>query len=504
MSKDALDLVAGVDIGLTGMKVVAFDLNGNIVATASAPSPQNLPKPHWIERDGHDYWDAFGKMCRDLNAKVNELGGTIISIGISAHGDGAWLIDENFNPTRPGILSLDSRAIDTAAQLMAEHKDDLIRVTGQGVVPASTGAVLKWIADNEPEAIERARWFVAAKDFLRIWLTGQVGTDLTEASTAFCNVNTQDYDDEAFEIYGLESLRDKAPQIDECTDVVGKVIALAAHHTGFPEGTPVVAGCHDVDAGAIGAGAVSPGHLAVMAGTWSINEVITDKPTVGDGWLARSFVNRGKWMNMSISPASSANLEWFVNTLCAADADAARREGRSPYAFVDDEVSATQDTDPAAYCVPFLYGNPMGIDASAVFSGLRAWHTRGHVLRAIYEGIAFTHRIHCDWLTSAMDVTEVRVVGGVTNSKIWPQYFADTLNKPILIPDVKEGGALGTAMLAAVGVGAFADLNAAAAAMGSDTTRIDPTVAGADLMAKRYAAFSQQVDIELPWWAANR
>jgi L-xylulokinase len=387
---------------------------------------------------------------------------------------------------------------------MSERKDDLIRVTGQGVVPASTGAVLKWIAENEPEAIEKARWFVAAKDFLRIWLTGEVGTDLTEASTAFCNVNTQDYDDEAFEIYGLEELRDKAPVIQACTEVVGKVHELAHQHTGFPVGTPVVAGCHDVDAGAIGAGAVSPGHLAVMAGTWSINEVITDKPTVGDGWLARSFVDKGLWMNMSISPASSANLEWFINTLCAAEADAARREGRSPYAFVDQEVSQVADSDQPAFFVPFLYGNPYNYDASAVLSGVRAWHTRGNILRAIYEGIAFTHKIHCDWLINAMDVTEVRVVGGVTNSGIWPQMFADSINKSILIPEVKEGGALGTAMLAAVGAGAFSDLTAAAAAMGAGSRQVDPTPQGVELMATRYAPFLEQIKLQEPWWAANK
>ncbi len=504
MSNEARELVAGVDVGLTGMKVVAFDLNGTQVASASTPSPQNLPKPYWIERDGHDYWDAFGKICRELNAQIDKLGGRIIALGISAHGDGAWLIDENHNPTRPGILSLDSRAIDTAAALMANHKDDLMRVTGQGVVPASTGAVLKWVADNEPEAIEKARWFVAAKDFLRIWLTGEVGTDLTEASTAFCNVRTQDYDDEAFSIYGLESLRDKAPQIDACTDVVGTVTELASQHTGFAVGTPVVAGCHDVDAGAIGAGAVNPGQLAVMAGTWSINEVITDTPTVGDGWLARSFVEKGLWMNMSISPASSANLEWFVNTLCAAEVDAARREGRSPYAFIDHEVGAVGDDDHPAVFVPFLYGNPYGYDASAVFSGLRAWHTRGNVLRAIYEGIAFTHKIHCDWLVDAMAVTEARVVGGVANSKIWPQLFADAMNLPILIPDVKEGGALRTAMLAAVGAGAYPNLAAAAAAMGSSARQVDPTPEGVEKMAQRYAAFSQQISVEEPWWRDNK
>ncbi len=503
MSNDAHELVAGVDVGLTGMKVIAFDLAGNIVATAKSPSPQTIPQPYWVERDGHDYWDAFGKMCRDLNKQVAALGGRIISLAISAHGDGVWLLDENHNPVRPGILSLDSRAIDTAARLMAEKGDDLLRVTGQPVFPASTGAVLKWLADNEPEALEKARWFVAAKDFLRVWLTGEVGTELTEASTAFTNVYTQEYDDEAFEIYGLQHLRNKAPRIDACTDVVGKVTVLASQHTGFEIGTPVVAGCHDVDAGAIGAGAVRAGQMAVMAGTWSINEVITDTPTIGD-WLARSFVEKGMWMNMSASPASSSNLEWFVNTLCAAEVAAAERAGRSPYAFVDEEVSQVKDTDQAAYFVPFLYGNPFDIDASAVLSGLRAWHTRGHLLRAVYEGIAFTHRIHCDRLLDKIDVSEIRVVGGVSNSKIWPQLFADSLNRSILIPDVSEGGALGTAMLAAVGAGVFADLTAAAAAMGSGTRQVDPNPERVDLMAERFAAFSDQIKVERPWWTAHK
>jgi L-xylulokinase len=154
--------------------------------------------------------------------------------------------------------------------------------------------------------------------------------------------------------------------------------------------------------------------------------------------------------------------------------------------------------------VPFLYGNPYGYDASAVLSGVRAWHTRGNILRAIYEGIAFTHKIHCDWLINAMDVTEVRVVGGVTNSGIWPQIFADSLNKSILIPEVKEGGALGTAMLAAVGAGAFSDLAAAAAAMGAGSRQVDPTPQGVELMAERYASFSDQITLQEPWWAKNK
>ena len=356
--------------------------------------------------------------------------------------------------------------------------------------------------ENEPESLQRARWFVAAKDFLRGMLTGSIGTDLTEASTAFTDVHTQQYSPEAFALYGLEELEAKAPPIAAPGDIVGGVSRLAHLATGLPEGLPVIAGLHDVDAGAIGAGAVRPGQLAVMAGTWSINEVISDRPVTGDTWFCRAFVERGSWMNMSISPASSANLEWFVTTLCAAEMDAARRAGLNPYAFIDREVGEV-GTEDAVTFLPFLYGNPMGIDASASMSGLRAWHKRGHLLRGIYEGIAFNHRIHCDPLVEAFSVEDIRVVGGVTQSSIWPQLFADTMGKPILIPVGGEGGALGVAMVAAVGVGRFANLTEASEAMGTTTTTVEPTAEGTALMQQRFERFMSLVDTQQPWWAAQ-
>ena len=497
------ELVLGVDIGLTGMKVVAFNLSGEPVHEARENSPQDIPQPHWVERDGREFWALFGRMMRALTTKIDAAGDTAVAIGISAHGDGAWLVDENGDAIRPGILSLDSRGINTAARLNESSFDDLLRVTGQGVGPASPGVVLRWLKENEPENYQKARWFVFAKDFIRLHLTGTVGTDLTEASTAFTDVNTQEYVDEAFEIYGLEELKDKAPPIARPIDVVGEVTHLSHLHTGLPEGLPVVAGLHDVDAGAIGAGAVRSGQLAVMAGTWSINEVISDKPKLGKEWFCRAFVDKGMWMNMSISPASSANLEWFATTLCQADMDALKRQGEDPYSFIDKEIAQTKDTDDLVTFLPFLYGNPLGIDGSATFAGLRAWHNRGHLLRAVYEGIAFNHKVHCDPLVKAFGVDDIRLVGGVTRSSIWPQMFADAMGMPVSIPVKTEGGALGTAMVAAVGAGRFEDLSAAAAAMGSETRTIEPTAEGMALMQERFARFMEQVEAQKPWWKSQ-
>lgn len=494
------ELIIGVDVGLTGMKAVAFTAEGDVAYESREASPQKMPQPHWVERDGREFWGLFSRMTRNLTAQIDAGSDSIAVIGVSAHGDGAWLIDEHGDAVRPGILSLDSRGMETAARLNEAQGEDLLRVTGQRVGPASPGVVLRWLKENEPQHMEAARWFVSAKDFIRTMLTGVIGTDLTEASTAFTDVNTQDYSGEAFALYGLEELEAKAPPISVPTTVVGTVSRLAHLNTGLPEGLPVVAGLHDVDAGAIGAGAVKPGQLAVMAGTWSINEVISDKPMIGDQWFCRAFVERGSWMNMSISPASSANLEWFVHTLCQADVDAARRSGSNPYGFMDHEVEMADESGDIITFLPFLYGNPLNIDASATFAGLRAWHTRGHLLRSIYDGIAFNHRLHCDPLVDAFGVDDIRVVGGVTRSALWPQIFADTMDKPISLPLAEEGGALGTAMIAAVGAGVFPDLTGAADAMGSGTRTIEPSAEGVARMQARYERFRAQIDAQRPWW----
>lgn len=497
------ELVLGADVGLTGMKVVAFNLKGEPVHVAREASPQEMPHPHWVERDGREFWALFARLMRDVTQQMEAAGDTPIALGISAHGDGGWLVDENGDAVRPGILSLDSRGLQLAAKLNETSFDELLRVTGQGVGPASPGVVLRWLKENEPEAYDRSRWFIFAKDFLRARLTGSIGTDLTEASTAFVDVHSQQYSPEAFKIYGLEELEAKAPPISRPIDVVGVVTRLAHLTTGLPEGLPVVAGLHDVDAGAIGAGAVRAGQLAVMAGTWSINEVISDRPKLGKEWFCRAFVDKGMWMNMSISPASSANLEWFATTLCQAELDDARRRGEDPYGFVDREIAQTKDTDDLVTFLPFLYGNPLNIDGSATFAGLRAWHHRGHLLRALYEGIAFNHRVHCDPLIEAFGVDDIRVVGGVTRSSIWPQMFADAMGKPIRIPVKAEGGALGTAMVAAVGVGRFADLTEASTAMGSEVMVVEPTDAGTALMQSRFDSFMAQVEAQKPWWKAQ-
>lgn len=495
------ELVIGADVGLTNMKAVAFDLAGKTHFSSSAPSPNSAPKPHWSERDGRSFWQSFAGMIRDLTEQVSDAGGfEIIGLGICAHGDGIWLVDQHGDAVRPGILSLDSRAQKLADRMNAEAEERILDLSGMNSWTGSPPTLLRWLKDNEPEALDAAKYCIAAADFLRGMLTGSIGTNLTDASNGLFDIAKQEYSDEILDIFGISDLRKKLPTPIRCYDVAGKVSLLASKTTGLREGLPVIAGCHDVNASAIGAGVIRGGQLAVMAGTWSINEVISDAPVLDKRWWTGAFVHKGQWKSESSSPAGSLNLEWFVKNLARVDAEVLERAGKSRFEFVDHEVRNHPVAKDYVTFLPYLSGNPLGVDASGSFSGLRAWHERGDLLRGLYEGLAFNHRQHCEALFEQFDVSNIRVVGGVAQSQEWPKIFAASIGRPVEISKVSEAGALGTAIMVAVAAGAFSDLQSAVSAMEAERRIVEPDPELVGAMEIHYQHYRDLVDGMRPWW----
>jgi L-xylulokinase len=212
----------------------------------------------------------------------------------------------------------------------------------------------------------------------------------------------------------------------------------------------------------------------MIAGTFSINEVITEAPVRDSRIFCRNWVEPGQYMNMGNSAASATNLEWFVNQLAKVEGDQAREAGKSPYAFAGDEVAGVAGDPSRIIYLPFLYGSPDRPDATAVFFGLKAWHTRGHLLRALFEGVAFNHRTHVDALRDHTEVTEARLTGGGARSEVWAQIFADALGVPVSVTDAGEAGALGTAICAGVAAGIHGSVNEVADAAVHVTRTFDP------------------------------
>ncbi|MBA2692942.1 MAG: carbohydrate kinase [Rubrobacter sp.] len=453
----------GIDSGNTSTKAVVFDEEGYERGVGNVNNEQINSHPRWVEQDMEKAWEN----CRDavrkaiLAAKVD--GKDISAVGMSGHGDGIYLVDERGEPTWNGIHSMDSRAHKLLARWNESSIGDrALKFNGQRPFAALPPVLLAWFKENQPEVLERTRWVLYVKDWLRYKLTGEYATDPSEASSGFTDVRTQDYSDEAYEIYDLEEVRGKLPPIVGCTEVVGKVTEEAARLTGLEAGTPVVCGAHDVDCASVGVGCVEVGDLTMIAGTWSINEVVNDEPTFNEGAACRNFVKPGLWLNMSASPTSATNLEWFVQKMCPLEVKHSKDMGVSPFAFVNEEVKRVMNDDSRVFYHPFIYSSPHGDDATGGFFGLRGWHTRGHLLRAIFEGVAFNHKTHVDILRGAFDVKRVRLTGGGSTSRTWSQIFADTLGETVEVTGAGETGALGAALCAGVGTGIYGSLEEAA------------------------------------------
>jgi L-xylulokinase len=448
--------LVGIDSGLTVTKAVVFDETGRPLSVARRRVRQIMPKPRHVERDMAELWRATAEAIREAVAGSCRPASDIVAVAATAHGDGLYLLDRSGQALGNGILSLDSRAGEVVAGWEREGASQTaLQRTGQAPHVSAPSALLAWVRDNEPDRFAKTGHVLACKDWLRFCLSGTIGTDLTEASTSFTEVRSQAYAGDVLRIFGLERLASALPAVSRPDEIVGKVTREASAITGLVEGTPVVAGLHDVTASSLGAAGYGEGTVAIVAGTYSINETVSTAPKVDKDWFCRNGLRLGEWNNMSISPASAANYDWFLDTLCAEERKSAEAEGRSIHAVTAEEIEAALDRDSAVFFHPYLFGSPHGALPGASFIGLRGWHDRGDMLRAVIEGIAFNHRIHVDALRRGFAPREARLTGGISRNPVFAQIFADVLDMPVAVSDTEEAAAWGTALCAGAGVGLF-------------------------------------------------
>jgi L-xylulokinase len=482
--------LVGIDAGQTVTKAALFDLSGRELAVASAGTRTVSPRPRWQERDMDEAWTQTAQAIRRCLAEAGVDPAAVLAVGLCGHNDGMHLVDARGRPVRPAILATDSRAYAHAARMRAgDLGTRALELTGQVPVAYSPAPLLAWLREHEPEALDRAASVLFCKDWLRLRLTGQVATDPSEAS-AFCtDVHTQTWSTDALRLFGLDDLARLLPPIVDSAAVAGTVTREAAELTGLRAGTPVVTGAHDVDAAAVGIGAVATGSLSIVMGTFSINQVVAAQPVADARWQARTFLRPAQWLHMSTSPSSASNLEWAVRQFGPWD-DAGLPAHRAAI-----EEAAHAPTDTPVY-LPFLYGSPFGPGIGAAFAGLRGWHTRGHLMRAVLEGVVFNHRWHTDALAERFPVRQrpARLCGGGSRSPLWSQMLADALGTPVEVTDATEAGSRGAAVLAGAGAKVYADLDEAVAATVRVVRAHEPDPSTVERLDAGYARFRRVAD----------
>ncbi len=490
----APDLILGIDIGNTVVKAVLFDLAGQQVARHGVDGTTLKPAPGMVERPVAELWSNARAAIAGCLAGIDPT--RIAAIGLAGHGNGLYLLDRQGEPLL-GIQSLDSRAAGLASELDRTAGTDLHAICGQRPWPAQTPTLLAWVKANLPDVYARAGTLCFAKDIIGRNLTGRVASEVSDMSGAgLLRLPEGRYDADLMALYGLADAMPLLPHLAQPTEVVGHVTPSAARATGLSAGTPVVAGYFDVVASALGSGAVGAGVASIVLGSWSINQVFADAPARDPGVFMVAAFGPGRFANMDNSATSAANLEWYARTLV-------EREGHhgDAFALVNDLVgqAAMAADDPMFH--PFLYGGRHGAHQRGGFYGLAGWHDEGHLLRALYEGVAFEHRRHVEVLTGAgTPLTEVYLSGGGTRSPHWPQMMADVLGLPVRLGTAEETGALGAAIAASVGIGLRANEEAAVAAMTRPRAVLTPDPARRDLHNRRFALWQRLTAAMEPFW----
>jgi len=458
---DAPRYLLGLDAGNTIIKAVLFTLDGRQVAAHGIDGATHKPAAGMVERSVPELWDNATAAISQCIAKAGIDASQIAAIGTAGHGNGLYLLDRDRQPLL-GIQSLDSRAAQLADTLDASVGGPLHAICLQRPWPSQTPVLLAWLKQNQPEVYRRAGTLLFAKDVLTWHLTGQLVTEISDMSGAgLLRMPAATYDAELLCLYGLEDALGLLPALRQPSDVVGVVTPEAAALTGLAAGTPVVAGLFDVVASAMGSGAALPGSASVVAGSWSINQVFSTEPVQDERVFMVAAYGQERYANMENSATSAANLEWYVRALIERGA-----HHDDPFGVVNDLVGAVTPRHDDPLFQPFLYGGRLGSHYRASFFGLAGWHGEGHLLRALFEGVMFEHRRHVAVLAEAgVGMDQAVLSGGGSRSPHWPQMFADGLGVPVTVAEARETGALGAAMMAAIGVGLFENEVSAAAAM---------------------------------------
>lgn len=488
----------GLDNGGTTTKAAIFNHTGAEIAVASVSTEAILPKPGFTERDMEEMWETNCMVARKALEKAGLTGEDIAAVAICGHGKGAYLWGKDGKPARNGIISTDNRAYAYEVKWKADGTEKAARqYSCQNVMACQPVALLAWVRDNEPEVYGNIGWVFGAKDYVRFRLTGEAIAEYTDNSgCGMMNLYTRQFDKKLLDLFGIPEVENALPKLKYATDICGYVTEEAAAKSGLKAGTPVVGGMFDIDACALALNVLNDENICMIAGTWSINEYPSSQLVKGDDVMNSLFALPGRYLVEQCSPTSAGNNEWIINTLLPELSQQAKAEGKKIYDLVNEWVESVPPTEFVPVFLPFLFASNVHPNAKATFVGLSGSHTRRHILRSVYEGIVFSHKYHLEKLLKTRENLPqcIRLAGGVINSDVWVQMFADILELPVEIVDAKETGALGCAMVASVAAGDYPTIEDAAEAMCHICKRVEPNSGNFDIYRRKYAMYLKTID----------
>lgn len=470
----------GVDVGTTVTKAVAFAADGTPLRRAARPTRLRRPGPQRYEQDPDEVVASVVEVLAEVTGGSGADG--VVAVGITAQGDGLWLVDRAGRPVRPAMSWLDARS----APILRRWADNGLlgaayRRTGSLMFPGASGPLLAWLDTHEPAALDHAATAAYCKDVILQRLTGVRATDASDASVPFLDPHTRRYDEDLLAEFGLAHRRDLLAPVRAAP--AGE---LRQPDTGLPAGTVVVAAPYDLPAAAWGAGLHEVGSGLLIVGTTLACQVLADRvDTTGEpcGLTLCTWEPR-RWLRALPAMVGTAALDWVLRLVGATVADlpdllaAGADHGLTVLPFFAEAGERAPFVEPAA---------------RARIDGLHLGTGRADLVRATAEAVAYSAR-HC--LTTAGLTGELTACGGGVASAAWAQIFADVLDRPVRVLSGDEVGARGAALAALRTVGAPAFTGA------PPSTVYEPGPAAARY-ADGYARYLDEIARARPVWAAQ-
>ena len=455
-------LCVGIDVGTSGVKAVLVDSSGTVVAAKTTPLTLQTPQPGWAEQDPAAWWSAASASVKSILAGQDAK--RVAAVGVGGQMHSSVFLDGAGQVIRPALLWCDGRTTAECREITqkAGGEQQLRDWVSNPALEGFTLPKVLWLRNHEPAAFKRLSKVLLPKDYLRYRLTDAFACEPSDASATLM-YDTAHLRWSADIMRAVDLPMSLLPDVGGSSEVLGRVTAAAASACGLRAGTPVVGGGADNACGAAGVGAVAPGEAVASWGTSGTVLAPTAQPKVDPQLRAHTFchVAPNTWYVMGVVLSAGAAFAWYRDKVVnlPGDKDAVN-------ALLNTEASLVPPGAEGVSFLPYLQGERTPHrDASlrGAFVGLSLAHSRGHLTRAVYEGVCYALRDSVSILRDlGLTPGSLLLTGAGARQPFLRKLQADVYGLPVQTVNREEGPAYGAALLAAVGAGAFKDLGEAA------------------------------------------
>ena len=482
----------GIDIGTSACKVALFNIDGKVIAQSSKGYKVYYPKKDFVEQDPNEWWQSVCVAIKEIIQNVDININNIIGIGIDGQSWSAIPIDKEGNTLTNAMIWMDRRATKECEEIRAKGLEkEIFEICGNLFDPTYTTPKILWIKNNLPDIFEKTFKFIQSNSFIAYKLTNNITQDLSQGYGLHCfDIEKGNWSEKVCQL--LDIPMEKLPKIYKCDDIIGQVTEKASLESGLPQGIPVVAGGLDAACGTLGAGVISNGQTQEQGGQAAGMSICMDKPLAHEKLILSNHVIPNAWL-LQGGTVGGGSLKWFKEKLGDYEEYLSKLSGENSFNLLVNQANEIKAGSDGVIFLPYMAGERSPIwdkNAKGVFYGLDFGLNKGHMIRAVLEGVAYS--LNHNILTAEevdIKVSELVAMGGAANSTLWTQIKADITGKSIKVPSSDTATTLGAALLAGVGVGVYRDYEEAVEKTVKITKEYEPNMENHQVYKKYYEIY---------------